>query len=242
MKTRHIVIVAVLLAAFSATSAFATFAMPALTTGYYNTSVPGNNGSVYDQAYAAIPANWTQVATMTSSIWDALDSQTLGNLTSWVYKDTSNGNKLVFAYQWNITKSGIFVDRATLNGTWVGSVNILDGGTVSDAGSSTASPGATHWTDGKPYFLATGANATVPLTVEWEFSNNGTELWAGNTSAIVYFATDLLSYGVSTATTQDGVVGTSQILDPVPEPGMFARAGLLGMGLLGFWGYRRNKK
>ena len=155
-----------------------------------------------------------------------------GSCTSKVFYlngvDASGG--LGFTYQFSVTAPPN-LRAATMNPTgWTG-VAITDAGS-DGSGSSTAAAGAPTWTDGDAHTIGRNELASdgdEAPNVNFRVGSVGTQIATGNTSAIIFFATDATDYQRSSWGLLDsGKIGRVATFAPIPEPAA-AILGLIGL-------------
>lgn len=195
---------------------------------FYNPDVPGPPATLYT---VGTPA-WLSGGSLATSLAGAISNDFTGVVDSYVYYvngvDSSGG--LGFVYKISLdgsSNSGLV--RGSLAPTGWAPTTIFDTGSNESGASTTVGAG---WADGDPYFIERDFFTSAPA---WQFrvGGMGTQLNAGNTSALVWFETDATAWQVSEIDLLDsGLSGEAAVLAPIPAPAAIGLAAF-GLALLG---------
>lgn len=150
---------------------------------------------------------------------------------------------LAFVYMFDNVTAAVDMEHANIGGSdgcsWLDTV--VAGGS-NGLGNSTAVPGFLGWSDGDPIML--GLTPTGALAMDFGIGTAiGTMIQPSGWSALVWVATESLSYRLTDVVVQDGSKnGQGEALGPVdaPEPSSLALLGL-GAGMVGLIVRRRRQ-
>lgn len=140
--------------------------------------------------------------------------------------DTSGGLGVVYRINLANNSASNLVRAALKQAEWA-LIDVALAGSDSSGNSSSLS-GPVTWTNGDPYFIERDAFSGAP---QWAFriGVNGTDLDAGETSALVWFETDATEkMEGSIALLDGGAAGAARVIG-IPEPTTLAGLGLLGL-------------
>jgi hypothetical protein len=143
----------------------------------------------------------------------------IGTVTSRVFQDPSTGN-LGFAYLIELSEMSVApLVRATMDG-WAGT-EILDTGSDASGDSGTFDPNP-EWLDGDPYSIERDP-FTEGLAIQFRQAVGsgqiGTVIGPGDTSAVMFFATNMPDYTTGEIDLIDtALTGEAVVLVPIPEP------------------------
>ncbi|MBC7836145.1 MAG: hypothetical protein H7Y88_13750 [Phycisphaerales bacterium] len=129
------------------------------------------------------------------------------------------------------------IEHIMLGGAWEG---VIVGDAGADAsGLSGSGDGLSEWFDGDPYFMSRLLEGT-PIA-QWELSGLGSQLGAGDMSALIWLETDATQWALSTGTLRGG--GTNEVNAPMLGPTSAPAPGVMGALLIGvgLWGARRRR-
>ncbi|MDX2200147.1 MAG: hypothetical protein SF069_14390 [Phycisphaerae bacterium] len=198
--------------------------------------ITGNTGPFYTEG---LPT-WLTPGNLLASLSSPIQSisgflQFRGTVQSFVYNIPFDGKfgGVGFAYRIILNSNSTNnLNRASLGPSFWETANIWDAG--SD-GSGVSSPVGTSvfWNDGDPFFIERDGFTGAPA---WSLrlGTDGTELDAGNRSALVWFATDGVGWTQSDISLLDGgALGAARVL-AIPEPAT------ISLMLLALCGLRRR--
>lgn len=198
---------------------------------FYNPVVPGSPSPLYTVG----TPTWLNAGGLATSLAGSISHDFSGVVDSYVYYlngvDSSGG--LGFVYKITLaagSNSGLVRGSVAPPG-WMGTTIFNTGSNESGASTSV---GAGGWSDGDPYFIERDLSTSAPA---WQFrlGGRGTQLNAGNMSALVWFETDATAWQHSEIDLLDsGLSGEAAILAPVPAPAAIG-LGTFGLALLGHW-------
>lgn len=196
--------------------------------------LPGDGGPYYNDVLPAwlVPGNIA--ASLTSPISGIPGfMQFSGTVDSAAYflngVDESGGIGISYRINLDGNSASNLVRGSIKSDNWLNT--IVDDAGSDGSGSSSAATGSVVWSDGDPYFIERDPITGSP---QWTFriGPNGTTLNAGDTSALVWFATQDVGFKeASIGLIDGGAAGAARIIT-IPEPATISLLGLAGLALI----------
>ena len=191
---------------------------------------PGAAGT----AYTTTLPSWVNAGNLIDTLVANMTQDFVGTVTSRVYWIDAAHTKVGFTYVYHVVsatnpQSGTptALDSSSFSEAGFAAFQITDAG--ADGSGSSHPVGSPALSNGDPLSIRRFADGHPKIN--WD-GFDGTAIQAGDTSSVIFFATDAPTYFVSLTNLADsGAIGTAAVFAPIPEPTAVV-LGLIGLAPL----------